>query len=131
MIKRNMQNAGILAHARSQVALSGNAKKRESGLEVAAVELLRKLKIGFEREVLVDRFVVDFLLVNFLLAIEVNGRYWHSNERQKQRDHEKKKACAEQGWRLLTLWGDERHLWLLQLCEALGVDLAFPSTTSR
>lgn len=122
--ERNVQRAGTMALARQRIAQSGNSRKRISSGERAAEELLDRLEIIYLREQLIDRYVVDFILPTLNLAVEVNGRYWHSSPQQQKRDKQKRHFLESSGKKLLVLWTDEMHLWTLQLLDALGKALS-------
>lgn len=120
MIKRNMLQAGPLALARERIAKSGNSRKRQSKVEKKAEELLVRLGLNYQSQQRFGRYIADFVLPDYSLVVEVNGRYWHSSPEQVERDHKKRQVIEGNGMRLLVLWDDESHLWILQLCEVLG-----------
>jgi very-short-patch-repair endonuclease len=75
---------------------------RESKPEKALKESLRDLGyFGFSEQFAFDRFSIDLVFEDVKLAIEVDGEYWHSLEKNKERDAIKNRMLADCGWNLM------------------------------
>lgn len=77
-----------------------------SKLETEIILILNKLKLSYEREVLIDTneryFLIDFVINKPKpLAIEVNGHYVHSL--REERDREKVDTLEKHGYRVLII----------------------------
>lgn len=72
----------------------------ETTLEAKVRAALEELGIPFEQERSVGRYTIDFALLFFGVALEVDGAYWHQNT---ARDRRKEKALAKVGWRVVRL----------------------------
>lgn len=84
--------------------------RRESPnrLEQLVMHWLNEFQVAFEREAQIGRFYVDFLCRDFHLAIEVDGRTWHTNhalhgQDRAGRDRRKDDALRAQGYCVLRL----------------------------
>lgn len=112
----------------------------QSSLEYAVLEELMHIlpedvNISRNSRSLIPPYEVDIVVPAFLLAIEVNGSYWHSEEHIQQRHGMSAKAyhkmkeerCAAVGYRLLHVWEDEwstsRAQVMDRIAQALSVSL--------
>lgn len=55
----------------------------------------------------ISPWVIDFAFPSYKLAIEVDGKYWHSLENIKEKDKRKNKALKQRGWSVLHFGEDE------------------------
>lgn len=83
----------------------------ESGLETQIRHLLEKHNISFIQRTrkIIPPQELDFFLPEYNIAIECNGVYWHSTERQSDKNYHfnKWKACSERGIILLSYFENE------------------------
>lgn len=55
----------------------------------------------------ISPWIIDFAFPDHKLAIEADGKYWHSLENVKAKDKRKNKALKELGWSIMHLGEDE------------------------
>lgn len=55
----------------------------------------------------VGKYRIDLAFPEYLLAIECDGKEWHSSSRQRNRDAEKDKFLGENGWRIIRITGSD------------------------
>ena len=48
-------------------------------------------------------FIIDIAFPDHKIAIELDGNYWHSLKRNRQRDHMKDKILEKEGWTLIRI----------------------------
>ncbi|MBI4673841.1 MAG: DUF559 domain-containing protein [Chloroflexi bacterium] len=72
----------------------------ETLIEKMIREELEQRGIAFDQQVLIDRFLVDFLLFDTFSVIECDGEYWHRSAESKARDRLKGQVLAEKGYRV-------------------------------
>ncbi len=76
--------------------------------ELKMFKMLKELNISFYPDYLMyDKFFVDAYLPEQNVILEVDGRYWHSGEKQQEKDRKKDlylKAC---GHKVFRFWEDE------------------------
>jgi len=70
-------------------------------------EFLDKEKIFYKQEYKIGSYWIDFYIPNMNLCIEVDGNYWHSFEKQKNRDKKKNEYLRKKGYSLLRI--DEKE----------------------
>lgn len=107
---------------KTRIAIEHKARKlnitspiKYGHLEGIVENYLKEQQLTYSKQVRVDRFRIDFV-VNDIIAIEVNGAYWHCDKRvfpkpinEKQRrvlitDRCKYKTLRSKGYRLIILW---------------------------
>jgi G:T-mismatch repair DNA endonuclease (very short patch repair protein) len=79
-----------------------------NSLEQFIIDILDRYEINYrlhDRE-LISPLEIDILLPEHLVAIEVNGSYWHTEQMGKDKNYHsnKSKRCEESGWRLIHIW---------------------------
>ena len=77
----------------------------------------------YERELPVGRFRLDFAWPQDLVAIESDGRRWHSGGADFERDRAKTNYLTARGWRVLRVtWSDldDPAMWLGVAARLLG-----------
>lgn len=60
-----------------------------SNIEIIIASLLDELGIRYEQQKPMAKFLCDFYLPDYKLVIECDGTYWHSSEKQKEKDRRK------------------------------------------
>ena len=93
---------------------------RDTSIERAIAWELTKRKIKFVRQYRIDKFVCDFAIPEYKIAIECDGDYWHANPKiykeneindiQKIKvgvDKEKNTLFREKGWIVLRFFESE------------------------
>lgn len=86
--------------------------RHETDIEQRFREALgrRGLRLGIDfatQYPLRHSFVLDFAFPGQKVAIEVDGRRWHSSLQARKRDGFKNKILRQQGWRLFRFWDHE------------------------
>lgn len=93
-----------------------NKKNKISKPEKRLGLILHKLGISFISSFLIKNKVFDFYIPSKNLLIEVDGVYWHSKNKQKLNDIQKKnvendniknKLAKDMGYNLIRIWEDE------------------------
>jgi len=86
---------------------------------VAASHVLSALNLPYQPEVKIGRYAVDFAMINYRIAIEIDGVYWH---RDASRDARKTNFLLARGWQVIRITEDEmrqstdlRHLFIEKL----------------
>lgn len=76
----------------------------ETSIEKKVKKTLNKLNINYKQEYGIDNWSLDFALLNYKIAIEADGSYWHSDreikERDKKRDNE---LLNKYNWKTIRL----------------------------
>ena len=90
------------------------AGERQSPLEADMALLLKSHGIPFIAEYPVDRFLVDFALLDGKVAIEVDGDSFHLTKNQQEKDKEKDEYLRSEGWLVYRcsstkLWKTDRN----------------------
>jgi very-short-patch-repair endonuclease len=52
-------------------------------------------------------FIIDIAFPDNKLAIELDGNYWHSLNKNRQRDHMKDNILTKEGWKIIRISEDE------------------------
>lgn len=60
-------------------------------------------RIPYEFELVTGRYSIDYAVVHSRLAIECDGKYWHSSQEHIARDQKKDQYLREHGWTVLRL----------------------------
>lgn len=82
--------------------LNNIASGKRTDIEVAMAKTLRKNRIRFtEQVVMFDKFMVDFLLSDYQIIIQCDGRYWHDRPKTKARDTGQDRYLAKAGYTVL------------------------------
>jgi very-short-patch-repair endonuclease len=66
----------------------------------------RLMRLGFRRQFLVGRYIVDFACPTHKLIVEVDGSQ-HGDDRQAAMDTERTAALQLDGWTVLRFWNDD------------------------
>lgn len=78
--KQNMsemsKNNALMRHANGDTSLGWQSRKKMkmSYPEILSAEVLNELGINYEREYKVDRYFIDFALLDFNIALEIDGQ---------------------------------------------------------
>lgn len=96
---------------------AGRTGKAYNKLEMLVATALAEAKIEFECQYSLGRYVYDFHVAKWLLLVEVNGTFWHSDPRfydptsltaiqrkNRANDGAKTLAAITAGFRLAVLW---------------------------
>lgn len=83
------------------MGLKAQSDLQESSIEKIVKEYLQKRGVGFRQQVLISKYMVDFLIDN--LIVECDGDYWHNLEHIKRRDGLKDKTLKNMGYDILRL----------------------------
>ena len=131
---------GVPGSARFRKVLENRPRGRpaRSVLEVLTGRLLRKNGVtGFVRNFRVTgldgtSFEIDFAFVDQMVALEVDGKAFHSTRTQTAKDRKRQKRLEALGWRFVRVgWHDVvlRPNWVLeQLALAFEANCALLST---
>lgn len=80
---------------------------RPTSIELALEAALAQAGIATTREMKHGRFSIDLAIPAARIAIEADGRYWHSLPKQIEADARKDAALAAAGWRVLRFGEDQ------------------------
>lgn len=75
-----------------------------SSIEKKVKELLDAIGIAYTQQHPVDRFFVDFAIPSLMVAIEVDGNYWHKDN---QRDLDRQRIIEDKGWHVVRFREDQ------------------------
>jgi len=75
----------------------------KSTTEIDFEEILKSNKLVFVYQEKIKKWRVDYNL-GFNLLVEINGDYWHSLDRVKEKDARKIKELEDLGYTVLTIW---------------------------
>lgn len=81
----------------------GSTNDKRTGIEKKTESFLIRNKLNYTFQRQVGPFIVDFWLDDYKVAIEVDGRYWHSLPSRKARDERQARWCAENDVALVRL----------------------------
>lgn len=86
-----------------------------SSLEILAYNILLKNNINFEREYKINKWFIDFALVDKKIAIELDGKQ-HEHEKRKINDDKKDKYLLDNGWTVIRIkyWEKNKEEKLLK-----------------
>jgi len=82
--------------------LAGNRSEMTYPEKLVANELEEK-DINFEHNKRVLKYYPDFLLKDYGLIIEVDGKRWHSSDEQKEYDRQRDEELKEQGYQVYRI----------------------------
>ena len=101
-VRRNVKSA--LASGAFVKALRRSCKQKEPLFEKEFCRCLRKLHICYRSQVpLLNRFVVDILLLDFKTIIECDGSYWHSFPSIQKKDKRRDLQLQQAGFRVFRV----------------------------
>ena len=84
-----------------------NGPCKNSPLEIMLENMLKEAKISYEaQKVMLQRYVVDFLLIDYPVVIEADGSV-HRLSKTKKRDEERDRLLLEAGYYTLRFTGTE------------------------
>ncbi|NLZ46963.1 MAG: DUF559 domain-containing protein [Clostridiales bacterium] len=112
------------------IARTINAQKASvSSIEAKIGQELDKLNIKYEcqKPICDGRFVLDFYIPKFKLAIECNGDYWHNLPDRIERDKNLKRYVERKGRDIVFIWeheiNEDSEKALSKALREKGVDL--------
>ena len=108
--KRLWQNSGHRERCIKKVIEAQGI--RPNGLEKAVCDLLQSYFVNEwsyvgDGRVVIDGYVPDFIHKEERWIIEVNGDYWHSLPKVREKDKRKREAYERCGYRMLEVWENE------------------------
>ena len=107
---------------------------KPSAIAAAAVDLFlsRRPDLAALPEHRVHRYSIDLAFPSLMLAVELDGIYWHSLPAMQAKDQRKDKALAERGWRVVRIPIDrESTAESLAAAIAEAVSAATPTEASH
>ena len=97
--------------------------------------LLRELKLlGFypTTQFKVGNYRIDLAFPKHLLAIECDGKEWHSSQEQIERDQRKDKFLKENGWKVVRVGGSQIYKSADEIARLImGIDNRYNEVNSR
>jgi len=76
---------------------------RVSKFEDSVYEYLKTFNPNIKRQFRINRWTFDMCVENTKILIEADGSYWHSLDKQKERDTRKNKWCAANDYELYRI----------------------------
>lgn len=102
--------AAMTPERRQQICLPGRLAcyekvrlRKPTSIEVAVAEVLERIGIQFETQVLFKYYVADIYLPNHDTIIECDGDYWHASAKVKAQDKRRDGWFAAHGIRTIRL----------------------------
>ena len=94
-----------------------------TSLERQVESILKELDIEYIAQYPVHSgFVLDFAILNKKIAIEVDGKKWHSSKEAMKRDRFKDYQLKREGWKVIRIKEEEMNeKFLVQMFDRLGV----------
>lgn len=121
---RGRRGAGVLGRVLDLGSASTSALERR----IAAI-LARSGLPPHRREYPVGHYRLDFAWPEQRLAVEADGRRWHSSRDDFTRDRAKHNALLADGWRVLRVtWDDEPGPLVASLSGLLAAPAAYPGS---
>lgn len=97
-----------------------SCQRKNTSIEIKMREELERRGIEFEEQVRVGRFLLDFYLPEYEIAIECDGDYWHTIPSVVEKDLRKNVAIEGKGYALFRFWESE-----INECVESCVDIVF------
>ena len=80
----------------------------KTNIEIAMAAALLRAKLLFAEQVpMMDRWLVDFLLTEYPIVVQCDGRYWHDRADTKHRDRGQDRYLANAGYIVLRFSDDQ------------------------
>lgn len=111
-------------------------QKKPTKIEIKMENYLLSENINFIKNYRIGLFLIDFYLVDFNIAVECDGDYWHSNPlyftddnltisqiKNKDRDLRKSKLLSEQNIKLIRFWETDIHTKFNDVTEVLRLEI--------
>lgn len=87
-----------------------------TSLEKQVENILKELDIEYIAQYPVHSgFVLDFAILNKKIAIEVDGKKWHTSKEAMKRDRFKDYQLKREGWKIIRLKESEKDKWKTSL----------------
>ena len=105
-----------------------NAKQMRSNMTKEEVKLWNILRAKrfygykFKRQVLIGNYIVDFLCLEKMLIIEIDGGQHNANE-NKQNDELRTIYLTEKGYRVIRFWNNEVWDNIEGVCSVIKTEL--------
>ena len=93
--------------------------------ESALWGILRNKQLGykFHRQYVVETYIVDFVCLDKLLIVELDGKY-HSLSEQIERDKERENRLCQLGFRILRITNEELFVTTETTIEKIKAELS-------
>ena len=93
--------------------------------ESALWGILRNKQLGykFHRQYVVETYIVDFVCLDKLLIVELDGKY-HSLSEQKERDKARENRLSQLGFRILRITNEELFVTTETTIEKIKAELS-------
>lgn len=95
---------GMVERQRISILGIKASKRKDTGIEIKMREELDARGIVYEKQFTVGRFVLDFFLPEYGIAIECDGDYWHRIPSVIEKDIRKNDAISNAGYTLFRFW---------------------------
>ena len=103
-LKKKYRNDPSFRRRLAKIRLEQCRNARFTSLELPVYEFLRSLGIRFIPQKLINyRFIVDAYIPKKKLAIEVDGKYWHSLEKTRKKDYAENSYLRKCGYKVLRI----------------------------
>lgn len=108
--------------------LSKENREKAGKWELIIFKLLSDLHINFQfqlphihRNKLQKLYILDFLLTDYNIVLEIDGKQFHSSKEDKKKDSQRTRHLKKDGFHVLRLWNSQVTLLdknqLLQIIE--------------
>jgi very-short-patch-repair endonuclease len=82
-------------------------RKNPSSLEIKLIDALNKANLAYEFQYSIKNMLVDFAFPKNRLAVETDGKYWHTLPKVQECDRRKNAQLHKRGWTVLRFTEDE------------------------
>lgn len=87
--------------------LCKNVRKKNTDIENIVSNLLKESNIEFQAQKQIKRIAIVDFLIKGKVVIEADGDYWHSTDKQKEKDIKRDKVLSKMGYIIIRFLGSE------------------------
>lgn len=99
---------------------SKNLRKHQTPIEKKLKKYLQEMGIAYDFQVVIGRYIVDFLLMDYDLVLEADGAY-HDKQGQKDKDRIRDMDLKDKGFQVVRIKGWQ--IWNEAVCKGFLKDL--------
>lgn len=94
--------------------------KTESPIEQMLYEELQRLGYYPVPQYKVGRYRIDLAFPEKMIAIECDGKQWHSSDDQKQNDERREEYIKSCGWKVIRVTGSDIYEYATAIADAVS-----------
>jgi very-short-patch-repair endonuclease len=96
--------------------------KTESPIEEMLLVELNRICLFPHTQYRVGNYRIDLAFPEEKIAVECDGKEWHSSQEQMKHDIERDRYLKQQGWKVMRFSGTEIYHWANQIAKAINYD---------